>query len=199
MSFSPLRSDARVLRQVNLFAQRYAVTTLGYGEAPDGVVEHLRLPDDVVSWHKDRRLLMSRRFETAYRTSPVVQAAARLLEGRRARFDVGLADDVDTVPLALDLAYLRFAIFPFMFTERLFACTSHRTPVFQKFDKHAVRLFLVWMEILICHFHIPFLVFLLLVFGFVFFFLSLVFSYVFILRLSVRLNIKASSIRPLAV
>ncbi|WP_194092441.1 glycosyltransferase [Ornithinimicrobium flavum] len=104
LSFSPLRSDARVLRQVQLLAERYAVTTLGYGEAPDGVVEHLRLPDDVVSWHKDRRLLLSRRFETAYRTSPVVQAAARLLEGRRARFDVVLADDIDTVPLALDLA-----------------------------------------------------------------------------------------------
>lgn len=104
LSFSPLRSDARVLRQIALFAPRYAVTTLGYGEAPDGVVEHLRLPDDVVSWHKDRRLLMSRRYEAAYRTSPVVRAAADLLAGRRARFDVVLADDIDTVPLALDLA-----------------------------------------------------------------------------------------------
>lgn len=104
MSFSPLRTDARVLRQVALFRERYAVTTLGYGEAPDGVVEHLRLPDDVVSWHKDRALLMTRRYEMAYRTAPVVQAAASLLEGRRTRVDVVLADDIDTVPLALDLA-----------------------------------------------------------------------------------------------
>ena len=49
LSFSPLRSDARVLRQIALFAPRYAVTTLGYGPAPEGVVEHLRLPDDAVS------------------------------------------------------------------------------------------------------------------------------------------------------
>lgn len=104
MSFSPLRSDARVLRQIRLFSSRYAVTTLGYGEAPDGVVEHLRLPDDVVSWHKDRRLLMARRFETAYRSAPVTLAARQLLEGRRGSFDVVLADDVDTLPLALDLA-----------------------------------------------------------------------------------------------
>ena len=104
MSFSPLRSDARVLRQVRLFADRYAVTTLGYGESPDGVVEHLRLPDEVVSWHKDRRLLVARRYETAYRSSPVVVAATRLLEGRAHTFDVVLADDIDTVPLALDLA-----------------------------------------------------------------------------------------------
>lgn len=104
MAFSPLRSDARVLRQVRLFAERYAVTTLGYGEAPDGVVEHLRLPDDVVSWHKDRRLLVARRFEAAYRRAPVVVAATRLLEDRARTFDVVLADDIDTVPLALDLA-----------------------------------------------------------------------------------------------
>ena len=103
MSFSPLRSDARVLRQIRLFTSRYAVTTLGYGDAPDDVVEHLRLPDDVVSWHKDRRLLVSRRFEAAYRTSPVVRAATELLAGRRGSFDVVLADDIDTVPLALDL------------------------------------------------------------------------------------------------
>ncbi|MDO5740075.1 MAG: glycosyltransferase family 1 protein [Ornithinimicrobium sp.] len=103
MSFSPLRSDARVLRQVQLFAQRYAVTTLGYGEAPEGVVEHLQLPDDVVAWHKDRRLLAARRFESAYRNAPVVHAAQRLLAGRRGTFDVVLADDIDTVPLALDL------------------------------------------------------------------------------------------------
>lgn len=103
MSFSPLRTDARVLRQIALFRERYAVTTLGYGQAPDGVVEHLRLPDDAISWHKDRALLMTRRYEAAYRTAPVVQAAADLLQGRRARFDVVLADDIDTVPLALDL------------------------------------------------------------------------------------------------
>ncbi|WP_122260766.1 glycosyltransferase family 1 protein [Ornithinimicrobium cerasi] len=104
IAFSPLRSDARVLRQVALFAERYAVTTLGYGEAPDGVVEHLRLPDDVVNWHKDRRLLAVRRFEAAYRSAPVVVAAEDLLEGRARTFDVVLADDIDTVPLALDLA-----------------------------------------------------------------------------------------------
>ena len=103
MAWSTLRSDARVLRQISLFSQRYAVTTLGYGEAPEGVVEHLRLPDDVVHWHKDRRLLVQRRFETAYRQAPVTLAAAELLAGQP-RFVVVLADDLDTLPLALDLA-----------------------------------------------------------------------------------------------
>jgi hypothetical protein len=46
LAFSRLVSDARVLRQVRLFAQGYAVTTVGYGEAPEGVVEHVRIPDE---------------------------------------------------------------------------------------------------------------------------------------------------------
>lgn len=105
VSFSPLRSDARVLRQLRLLAaEGYRVSTLGYGEAPDGVQEHLRLPDEVVSWHKDRARLMTRRFRSAYRTAPVVQAAVRLLHGREGSYDVVLANDIDTLPLALDLA-----------------------------------------------------------------------------------------------
>ncbi len=103
MAWSTLRSDARVLRQIRLFSSRYAVTTLGYGEAPDGVVEHLRIPDEVVHWHKDRRLLVLRRFDAAYRSAPVTRAAVELLAGQR-RFVVVLADDIDTLPLALDLA-----------------------------------------------------------------------------------------------
>lgn len=107
MSFSRLISDARVLRQIRLFADSYQVTTLGYGPAPDGIVQHLRLPDEVSSWRKDRRLLMVRRYAAAYWRSPVVVAAQRLLEQFReaadGEVDVVLADDIDTVPLALTL------------------------------------------------------------------------------------------------
>lgn len=103
MSFSPLRSDARVLRQIRLFSARYAVTTLGYGEAPDGVVAHLRIPDEVVHWHKDRRLLAARRYDAAYRRSPVVRAVEPLVDALRSRVDVVIANDADTLPLALDL------------------------------------------------------------------------------------------------
>lgn len=103
IAYSPLRSDARVLRQIDLFTGRYAVTTLGYGEAPDGVVEHLRIPDEVVHWHKDRRLLALRRYERAYRNAPVTVAAAALLKGRP-QVEVVIANDADTLPLALDLA-----------------------------------------------------------------------------------------------
>lgn len=101
MAFSPLRSDARVLRQVQLLAERYAVTTVGYGLAPEGVLDHVRIPDEIVSWHKDRRLLATRRYQAAYDTAPVVRHLRTVLAP--GSWDVVLANDVETVPLALGL------------------------------------------------------------------------------------------------
>src|SRR6186997_1558914 len=97
LSFSPIASDARVLKQVNLFRDEYAVITCGYGPAPDGVVEHLMIRDDLAIWRYDRRLVASRRFRKAYWSNAAIVAAGHLLEGRS--FDVVLADDVDAVGL----------------------------------------------------------------------------------------------------
>jgi hypothetical protein len=101
LSFSDIRGDARVLKQVREFTSDYDVTTCGYGEAPDGVVEHLRIPSDAPSWRFDRVALVLRRFERAYRGNRAVVEAERLLGGRV--FDVVLANDLDTVPLAIGL------------------------------------------------------------------------------------------------
>lgn len=104
MAYSPLAGDARVLRQLRLLTPDYEVTTLGYGPAPEGVAAHLRLPDGVSSWVKDRRLLVLRRYQAAFDTAPVTVAARRLLTGHEGGFDVVLANDADTVPLALALS-----------------------------------------------------------------------------------------------
>ncbi len=101
IAFSPLLSDARVLRQVRLFSADYDVTTVGYGEAPPGVLEHIRIPDHIVAWHKDRRLLILRRYQAAYDTMPVIQHLRSVLTP--GQWDVVVADDVETVPLALGL------------------------------------------------------------------------------------------------
>lgn len=101
ISLSTLVADARVLRQIRLFADRYAVTTVGYGPAPDGVVEHVQVPDEIISWHKDRRLLILRRYQAAYDTAPVIRHLTPRLEP--GRWDVVLANDVDAVPLAVSL------------------------------------------------------------------------------------------------
>lgn len=101
ISLSTLAADARVLRQIRAFTDRYAVTTVGYGPAPEGVVEHIRVPDEISSWAKDRRLLILRRYQSAYDTAPVIAHLTPLLEP--GRWDVVIANDVDAVPLAVTL------------------------------------------------------------------------------------------------
>lgn len=101
LSFSPIASDARVLKQVRLFSADYAVTTCGHGPAPEGVVEHLTIPDELAVWRYDRRLVAGRQYRRAYWRNPAISAAQELLRGRE--FDVVLADDVDAVGLALTL------------------------------------------------------------------------------------------------
>jgi glycosyltransferase involved in cell wall biosynthesis len=101
LAFSPLASDARVLRQVALFRGDYDVTTVGYGAAPQGVDAHLRLPDAVLSWRRNRSLMVARRYQAAYDRAPVVTATRRALAG--GRWDVVLANDVETAPVAMGL------------------------------------------------------------------------------------------------
>lgn len=112
LSFSSIASDARVLKQVRLFAERYDVTTCGYGPAPEGVVRHLQVPDDAVYWRKDPLALLTFQHRKVLARNAAVAAARPLLAGLT--FDVVLADDVDAVPLALDvapvLAYGRAAV-----------------------------------------------------------------------------------------
>ncbi|MDO4899361.1 hypothetical protein [Actinomyces sp.] len=98
ISFSPIAADARVLKQVRLFAPTHEVTTCGYGEAPDGVARHVRIPDELVSWQLNRTALVARRFAHVQAQQEVVVWARKQLEP--GEFDVILADDAETVPLA---------------------------------------------------------------------------------------------------
>ncbi len=102
LSFSPIASDARVLKQVALLRDEYEVTTCGYGEAPTGVADHVRIPDEFAIWRYPRLAVVLRQYRWAYRKNQAIASAAGQLAGRR--FDVVLADDVDAVPLALSLA-----------------------------------------------------------------------------------------------
>lgn len=101
VSFSPIVGDARVLKQVRHFAESYDVTTCGYGPSPDSRVTHLELPGDARDV-LDGRLVTTRVYSWVYRAVPAVRAARTLLRGRR--FDVVVANDVETVPLALGVA-----------------------------------------------------------------------------------------------
>lgn len=101
LSFSPIRSDPRVLRQVRLFAPDYAVVTCGYGPAPEGVADHIEIPREARAWVDDKAAIATRRYRRAYENTQAVAAARPLLAGRA--FDGILANDLNAVPLALSL------------------------------------------------------------------------------------------------
>lgn len=101
ISFSTIVSDARVLKQVELFSQDYDVVTCGYGPTPAGVVEHFSIPDEHVYWKRSQFYTLVRAYSRAYWSSPAVRWAKDSLRGQS--FDCILADDIDSVGLALSL------------------------------------------------------------------------------------------------
>lgn len=105
LSLSPLRSDPRVLKQINLFRDKYQVLTCGFGPAPDGVAGHFELDRVLPSWPRDPKRLAARRYRQVYWNIAAVAEASRMLRGQH--FDAVLANDANTVPLALSLEPLR--------------------------------------------------------------------------------------------
>lgn len=101
ISFSPIARDARVLKQVRLFTPKYEVTTCGFGPAPEGVKRHLELTHATLPGKTWDVLLELKAYKAGYWLMPDVRNAAKALKGLK--FDAILADDIDTVPLALSL------------------------------------------------------------------------------------------------
>lgn len=102
LSFSRISADARVLKQVRLFADEYDVTTCGYGERPDDRVTHISIPDNLTIDERNRNDLILRRYERMYWRLPGIAFVVSALRAQP-RFDVVLADDIDTVGVALAL------------------------------------------------------------------------------------------------
>src|ERR1035437_8414823 len=102
LSFSNIAADARVLKQVTHFADRFEVTTYGYGPSPDPRVHHLELDEVHGIRHWSRRDLILRRYRRKYWGQPAFRHAKADLPSLK-RFDVILANDIDTVAVALAL------------------------------------------------------------------------------------------------
>lgn len=103
LSFSKLESDARILKQINLFKDQYEVTTCGYGTSPDDHVNHVE-----VSSHNTKGdalaqalCLRTRQYKQAYWRTTYAREAAEKLKGTT--FDAVIANDLDTVGVALRL------------------------------------------------------------------------------------------------
>jgi len=101
LSYSPIARDARLLKQVARFTNGYAVTTCGYGPAPEGVVEHITIPDDARYNDLDGKLITLKHYRKAYWKLSAVKWSLEHLKGRR--FDVAIANDVEAVPVAVKL------------------------------------------------------------------------------------------------
>lgn len=106
LSFSPLVSDARVLRQIRLFASGHEVVTAGFGPAPEGAATHFEL-DSIASdprlrvwWARMQAVLLRLRLRrAAYWLHPDVRSAMRRLRSVDAQ--AVIANDIDMVPLGL--------------------------------------------------------------------------------------------------
>lgn len=103
LCFSPLRRDPRVLRQLTLLKDSYEISTCGFGPAPEGATQHFEIPANATGWWPTNlRLaggfLAARQFGVFYRNEPRVRAALTLIP--KGAFDVIIANDLNTVPLA---------------------------------------------------------------------------------------------------
>ena len=105
ISFSDIRSDARVLRQLEVLTEFGDVTTLSYGGRPDGTVDHLEIDRSLPSLPQTPSgvaKLALRRFHSVALEAPAVKQALALLGDRR--FDVVVANEARALPVAFEVA-----------------------------------------------------------------------------------------------
>lgn len=105
ISFSDIRTDARVLRQLEVLARFGDVTTLGFGDKPDLAAEHLSIDASLPSLPQTPLGVLKlalRRFRSALFDAPAVKAARRLLGSQV--FDVVVANEARALPLAFEVA-----------------------------------------------------------------------------------------------
>ncbi len=105
LSFSVIKSDPRVMRQVRLLEGKYRVTVSGFGPRPDADIEFIEITKPQVSFLQKAIWaikLFSRLFENHYWNLPQVRNGFEAIQGRN--FDLLIANDIAALPLALRLA-----------------------------------------------------------------------------------------------
>lgn len=105
ISFSPIHSDPRVMRQVRLLEHLHEVTVVGYGQSPEANIEFVPVSKPPAGWWLKAYwagLLLLRAFDRYYRGLPQVVQARRQLADRW--FDLVIANDISALPLALEVA-----------------------------------------------------------------------------------------------
>ncbi len=106
ISFSPIIRDSRVRRQLSVLREFGEVTTVGYGPIPEGVTEHIEVPEDAPSLPQTPggviRLAL-RDYRRVQLHAPGELAVLRQLKGLH-HFDLVVANDARALPLAFAVA-----------------------------------------------------------------------------------------------
>ena len=107
--FSPLHRDPRVRRQIQALSGRYRVHAAGLTDPCLPGVSFIALQPQKASrfWRAARALLMSLRaygVMDSWLALPGIRQARRMLEPRARRCKVIIANDIESLPLALSLA-----------------------------------------------------------------------------------------------
>jgi hypothetical protein len=105
ISLSPLRSDARVLREIGVLTEVGDVTTVGFGAAPEGVDDHIRVPDGLPTLPQTPLGVLNlalRRWRASELAAPAVRFARDALGDRR--FDLVVANEARALGLAHHVA-----------------------------------------------------------------------------------------------
>ncbi|MEI2717423.1 MAG: glycosyltransferase [Candidatus Nanopelagicales bacterium] len=104
LSFSDIAHDPRILRHIRALGSIHDLVTCGFGVEPNAVSAHISIPParSMPTTRRGLAALALRRTEHAYSLIPAVREAQRAVAGRT--FDLVLANDINTLPLALDVA-----------------------------------------------------------------------------------------------
>jgi len=105
ISFSDIRADSRVLRQLDVLADVGHVTTLSFGAQPAKADEHLEISRDLPSLPQTPLGVLKlglRMFRSVELEAPAVREARQLLGDRE--FDIVVANEARALPLAFRVA-----------------------------------------------------------------------------------------------
>lgn len=105
ISLSPIRRDARVLRQLDVLAEHGDVTTVGFGGRPDAAMEHVEINEHLKTLPQTPAgvaLLAARQWHRAEMAAPAVKQMVDKLRGRT--FDLVVANEARILPAAVEVA-----------------------------------------------------------------------------------------------
>lgn len=105
LSFSTIKNDPRVMRQIKLLEAKHNVTVAGFGTKPDAGIDFISIDTPKSGVFQKARWaikLATGKFDSYYCNLPhVIQAKALLSEKK---FDLIISNDVSSLPLSLSLA-----------------------------------------------------------------------------------------------